>query len=59
MLCDDLEKWDREGGREAQEGRDMEIYVCILLIQFIVQQKLRSIVKQLYSNKGLFLKVFQ
>ena len=21
MLCDDLEGWDREGGREAQEGR--------------------------------------
>ena len=21
MLCDDLERWDREGGREAQEGR--------------------------------------
>ena len=20
MLCDDLERWDREDGREAQEG---------------------------------------
>ena len=27
MLCD-LEGWDREGGREAQEGGDMGIY-CI------------------------------
>ena len=23
MLCDDLEGWDREDGREAQEGGDM------------------------------------
>ena len=29
MLCDDLEGWDTEGGREAQEGGDMEIYVYI------------------------------
>ena len=29
MLCDNLEEWDREGGREAQEGGDMAIYVCI------------------------------
>ena len=28
MLCDDREGWDREGGREAQEGGDMGIYVC-------------------------------
>ena len=27
MLCDHLEGWDREDGREAQEGGDMEIYV--------------------------------
>ena len=29
MLCYDLEGWDREGGREMQEGRNMEIYVYI------------------------------
>ena len=29
MLCDDLEGWDREGGKEAQEGGDMGIYVYI------------------------------
>ena len=29
VLCDDLEGWDREGGREAQEGGDMGIYVYI------------------------------
>ena len=29
MLCafDHLEGWDREGGREIQEGGDMEIYI--------------------------------
>ena len=40
MLCDDLEMWDSEGGKEAQEGEDMGIYVCIGLIHFAVQQKL-------------------
>ena len=40
MLCDDLEGWDREDGREAQEGGDMGTYVCIWLIHFVVQQKL-------------------
>ena len=29
VLCDHLEEWDREGGRETQEGRDMGIYVYI------------------------------
>ena len=29
MLCDHLERWDREGGRETQEGGDMGIYVYI------------------------------
>ena len=27
MLCVHLEGWDREGGRETQEGGDMGIYV--------------------------------
>ena len=40
MLCDDLERWDREGGREPQEGGDMGTCVCIWLIHFVVQQKL-------------------
>ena len=29
MLYDDLQGWDREGGREAQEGGDMGIYVYV------------------------------
>ena len=40
MLCDDLEGWDREDGREAQEGGDMGTCICIWLIRFVVQQKL-------------------
>ena len=40
MLYDDLEGWDREDGREAQEGGDMGIYVYIYLIHFVLQQKL-------------------
>ena len=32
MLYNDLETWDREGGREAQEGGDMGIYVCVWMI---------------------------
>ena len=41
MLCDDLERWDREDGREAQEGGDMGTRVFIWLIHFVVQQKLK------------------
>ena len=29
MLCDDLEGWDRVGGREAQEGGDGDICIPI------------------------------
>ena len=34
VLCDHPEGWDREGGREMLEGRDMGIYVYF--IQFII-----------------------
>ena len=40
MLCDHLEGWDREDGREMQEGGDMGISVCVWLIHFVIQQKL-------------------
>ena len=40
VLCDHLEGWDREDGREMQEGGDMGIYVYIQLTHFAVQQKL-------------------
>ena len=39
ILCDDPEGWDREDGREAQEGH-MGIYVYLQLIHFVVQQKI-------------------
>ena len=29
MLCDDLEGWDKEGRREAQEGGDGDICIHI------------------------------
>ena len=40
MLCVHLEGWDREGGKETQEGGDMVIYVCVQLIHFVIEQKL-------------------
>ena len=40
VLCDHLEGWDREGGRETQEGGDMGTYVYIQLIHFVIQQEL-------------------
>ena len=42
VLCDHLEGWDRDGGREMQEGGDMGIYVYIYLIHFVIQQKLTN-----------------
>ena len=38
--CDHLEGWDREGGRETQEGGDMGIYVYVQLIHLVIKQKL-------------------
>ena len=40
MLCDDLEGWDGEDGRETQEGGYMGTCVCMWLICFVVQEKL-------------------
>ena len=40
MLCDHLEGWDKEGVRETQEGGDIDIYVNVQLIHFVIQQKL-------------------
>ena len=31
VLCDHLERWDREGVREMQEGGDMGIYIYICI----------------------------
>ena len=40
MLYDHLEGWDREDGRETQEGGDMGIYAYVQLIHFVIKQKL-------------------
>ena len=42
VLCDHLEGWVREGGRETQEGGDMGIYVYVQLIHFVLKQKLNT-----------------
>ena len=57
MLCDHLEGWDREGGRETQKGGDMGIYVYVYLIHFVIKQKLNTILKQLYSNTDIKKKI--
>ena len=43
MLSDHLKGWDREGGREAQEGGIMGMYVYIQQIHFVIQQKLTTL----------------
>ena len=53
MLCDHLEGWDREGGREMQEGGDMGMYIYIWLIHFLYSRNQHNSVKQLYSNKDV------
>ena len=53
MLCDHLEGWDREGGRETQEGGDMGIYVYVYLVHLVIKQKLTHHYKQVYSNKDV------
>ena len=59
MLCDDLEGWDREDGRETQEGGYMGTCVCIWLIHFAVQQKLtqhfKAIILQLKKKALSFI----
>ena len=44
MLCDDLEGWDTEDGREAQEGGDMRIYVYLQMIHFFFKHLYWSII---------------
>ena len=51
MLCNNLEGWDREGGRKAQEEGDMGMYVCIWLIHFVVQQKLTQYCEAIILQK--------
>ena len=56
VLCDDLEGWDREGGRGPQEGGDMGIYVYITDSLYCTAESNIPFVKQLYFNKDIFFK---
>ena len=53
VLRDHLEGWDREGGREMQEGGGMGIYVHVQLFTLLYSRNYHSIVKQLFSNKDV------
>ena len=53
VLCDHLVGWDREGGRETQEGGDMGIYVYVQLIHFVIKQKLTHLCKAIIPIKML------
>ena len=53
MLCDHLDGWDREGGREMQEGGDMGIYVCVYLIHFVINQELTYHRKAIIVHKDI------
>ena len=61
MLCDRLEGWVREGGRETQEGgwegdprgrRYGDVCICIA-DSLCYKAETNTIVKQLYSNKDV------
>ena len=56
MLCDHLEGWDREGGREgdARGKRYGDICICITdSLCYKAETNKHTIVKQLYSNKDV------
>ena len=55
-LCDDLEGWNWEGGREAQEEGDIYIYIYIYIyiimtdFELLCGRNQHSIIKQFSSN---------
>ena len=56
MLCDHLEGWDREGGREgdARGRRYGNICICITdSLCYKAETNKHTIVKQLYSNQDV------
>ena len=53
MLCDHLEGWDREGGREgdARGKRYEDICICICMADSLCYKaETNTMVKQLYSK---------
>ena len=53
MLCDQLEGWDRESGREAEERGDMGTYVYISWFTLVYSTNNHNMAKQIYSNKDV------
>ena len=55
MLCDHLEGWDREGGKEgdARGKRYGDICICITDSLYYKAETNTPIVKQLYSKKDV------
>ena len=55
MLCDHLEGWDREGGREgdARGKRYRDICICITDSLCYKAETNTPLAKQLYSNKDV------
>ena len=54
MLCDHLEGWDREGGREGDARRKRYGDICISIPDSLCYKaETNTIAKQLYSNKDV------
>ena len=54
MLCDQLEGWDRESGREGDARGKIYGNICICITDsFCYKAETNTIVKQLYSNKNV------
>ena len=55
MLCDHLEGWDREGGREGDARGKRYGDICIYMTDSLCfkAENEHTIVKQLYSNKDV------
>ena len=54
MLCDHLEEWDREGGREGDARGKRCGNICICISDSLCYKvESNTIVKQLYSNKDV------
>ena len=53
MLCDHLEWWDREGGREGDARGERFGNICICITDSLCYKAETNIVKQLYSNKDV------
>ena len=58
MLCDHLEGWDREGGREGDARGKRYGNICICITDSLCYKaETNTIVKQLYSDKDVEKKV--